>query len=157
MYKCIICNLEKYYPLLLRVTVEPTPNTDTALQDAETRLLELTKSKIDDGSLSEDITNLTNVKMSVEDVTMSCLLLHIKLIDPYQIPYLKNLDDTGALTNLMEYILISDEFLSRCQAEQVSLEVKIDKTSVELLQKIITGEVQLNKIIFIYILLLWLG
>ena len=142
---------------MLRVTVQPTPNTDTALQDAETRLLELTKSKIDDGSLSEDITKLTNVKMNVEDVTMSCLLLHIKLFDPTQIPYLKNLDDTGALTNLMEYILISDEFLSRCQAEQVSLEVKIDKTSVELLQEIITGELQFNKIIFIYITLMaWL-
>ena len=102
--------------------------------------LQLTKSKIDDGSLSEAISNLTNVKMTVEDVTMSCLLFHIKLLDPSEIPYLKNLSDTGALTNLIEYALISDEFLSRCQAEQVSLEVKIDETSFESVQKTITGK-----------------
>ena len=78
--------------------------------------------------------------MSVEDVTMSCLLLHIKLLDPSEIPYLKNLSDTGALINLAEYALISDEFLSRCQAEQVSLEVKINETFFESVQKTITGK-----------------
>ena len=136
----LFCNLEKCYPLLLRVTVQPTPNTDRALCDAEEKLFELTKSKIDDGSLSENITNLTNVKMTVDEVTMSCVLLHVKLLDPSEIPYLKNLSDTGALTNVIEYALISDEFLTRCQAEQVSLEVKIDEHSFELLQRGITGE-----------------
>ena len=72
--------------------------------------------------------------MTVDEVTTSCLLLHIKLLDPSEIPYLKNLSDTGALTNLIEYALISDEFLTRCQAEQVSLEVKIDE------QRSVTGE-----------------
>ena len=75
------------------------------------KVLELSKLNTDDNSLNEDTTNLTNVKMTVDEVTMSCLLLHIKLLDPSEIPYLKNLSDTGVLTNLIENALVSDEFL----------------------------------------------
>ena len=56
-----------------------------------------------------------------------------------QIPYLKSLCDIGALTNVIEYALISDEFIESCKVEQVSVKHEIDEESLENLQKSTTG------------------
>ena len=89
------------------------------------------KSKEVLSKLSQDLTNEFATKIKLDKVTMGSIQMDMKLKDLTRLEYLKELSDKWVLSNIMDCILMTPEFIESCQADDVAIDVIIDEESYQ--------------------------
>ena len=77
--------------------------------------------------------------VSLNNVRLGSILVDIILEDLSKVKYIKELSDKWVLSNMIDSILMTPEFISTCKAEDVAVEVVVDEESYKQI-KSISGE-----------------
>ena len=67
---------------------------------------------------------------------MGSIKVHVTLGDLSHLERLKEMSDKWVLSNLMDSILMTPEFIESCQAEDVAIEVVLDEESYQRITKL---------------------
>ena len=86
-------------------------------------------------ALSEEL----EANVNLNNVRLGSILVDMILEDLSKVEYIKELSDKWVLSNMIDSILMTPEFISTCLADDVAVEVVVDEESYKQI-KTISGE-----------------
>ena len=120
--------------LTLDITTSTQPHTETVNISAENNLLSLLKSKEVLQSVAQTLSEQFEAHVKLTDVRKGSIKVDMVLEDLSGLEYIKEMSDKWALTNIVDNILMTQEFIESCQAEDVIIEVVVDEVSYQQLK-----------------------
>ena len=120
--------------LTLCLTTETVP--DHVQQVAENNLLKRLSSKEENQSLSHTLSETLDTPIYLTNGRSGSIKVDAILEELSSLEYIKELSDTWALSNIMDSILMTPEFIKSCQAEDVSLLAVLDEESYQQIKKL---------------------
>ena len=121
-------------PLAVSITAKPAPDTEEICCATRNKLFTLLSSDEVVTSLAqtlseelEEAIKLINIKTASEGSIQVDMILG----DLSQIDYLKELSDKWVLSNMVDSILMTPQFIESCHAEDVAVEFLIDEDSYQ--------------------------
>ena len=112
---------------------------ETVHQLAETNLVNLLSSEDGRTSLSHTLSVKLSTKLKVTNACTGSIKVDIILEDLSSLEYMKELSDNLVLSNIMEMVLMTPEFIESCHAEDVALKAVLDEESYQRFKNL-TGE-----------------
>ena len=116
-------------PLAICITTKTEPDTEEIRCDAKNKVYTLLKSKETVSKLAQDLRKKFEATVIVDNVRLGSIMIDLVLEDLSKVEYIKYLSDNWVLSNIVDNILITPEFISSCQAKDVALDVLIDEES----------------------------
>ena len=116
-------------PLTLCIITRTLPNNETVHTSAENNLLTLLSSEEVLTSLAQALSEEFEAYIKLEGVRKGSIKIDMILGNLSVLEYMKEMSDKWVLSNIVDSILITPEFISSCQAEDVALEVVVDEES----------------------------
>ena len=115
--------------LTLCIITRTLPNNETVHTSAENNLLTLLSSEEVLTSLAQALSEEFEAYVKLEGVRKGSIKIDMILGNLSVLEYIKEMSDKWVLSNIVDSILITPEFISSCQAEDVALEVVVDEES----------------------------
>ena len=125
---CITGNRPK---LTICMTTRTVPETDHVQKIAENNLLKRLSSKEEIISLSTTLSETLDTPINLTNGRSGSVKVDAILEDLSSLEYIKELSDTWVLSNIMDSILMTPEFIESCHAEDVSLLAVLDEESYQ--------------------------
>ena len=125
---CRILSTGSSVCLIICLTVRTLPDTEEVQSQSEDILYQHLSDEVIvalEGSLSEEfctIVKLTNIRKGSIKMDMS-------IEDLSRLEYIKYLSDKGVLSDIIDCFLMTPDFISKCQAQDVAVEAVIDEES----------------------------
>ena len=135
--KCVFANFPTLHisdtstPLTIRVTTKTLPDTKEFQSRAENSLYTSLKSKGAVSYLSQNMSRELDAKVELNNVRLGSIKMDLFLCDMSNLEEIKELSDTGVLSNIVDSILMTPKFIESCGAEDVSLDVMIEEESYQ--------------------------
>ena len=117
--------------LTICMTTRTVPETDHVQELAERNLLEHLSSVEGITSLSNSLSETLDTPINLTNGRIGSIKVDAILEDLSSLEYIKELSDTWVLSNIMDSILMTPEFIESCQAEDVSLLAVLDEESYQ--------------------------
>ena len=117
------------YPLTIHITTKTLPDTEQVRQEAENNVFTLLASETAVKALSQSLSEELEATITLNNVRMGSIMVDMVLGDLSKLAYIKKLSDKYVLSNIIDSILMTPEFIESCQAEDVGLEAVIDEES----------------------------
>ena len=86
--------------------------------------------------LAQDLSKKLEAAIELNNVRLGSIMVDMILGDLSKLEYIKYLSDTWVLSNMVDGILMTPEFISTCQAEDVALDVVVDEESYKQIKSI---------------------
>ena len=115
--------------------------------DAENNVYTLLASQEVITALSQSLSQELHASITLNNVRMGSIMVDMILGDLSKLEYIKELSDTWVLSNIVDNILMTPEFIQSCLAEDVGLEVVVDEDSYKQIKS-------QSGIFFLYILIM---
>ena len=115
--------------MTIRITTKTLPDTEQVRQEAETNVFTLLASETAVKTLSQSLSEELEATITLNNVRMGSIKVDMVLGDLSKLAYIKKLSDKYVLSNIIDSILMTPEFIESCQAEDVGLEAVIDEES----------------------------
>ena len=115
--------------MTIRITTKTLPDTEQVRQDAENNVFTLLASETAVKALSQSLSEEFEATITLNNVRMGSIMVDMVLGDLSKLEYIKKLSDKYVLSNIIDSILMTPEFIESCQAEDVGLEAVIDEES----------------------------
>ena len=81
--------------------------------------------------LAETLSDEFEATIKLDNVKMGSIRVDMRLGNLSKLEYIKDLSDKWVLSNIIDNILITPEFVESCQAEDVAIDVVIDEESYQ--------------------------
>ena len=81
--------------------------------------------------LAETLSDEFEATIKLDNVKMGSIRVDMRLGNVSKLEYIKDLSDKWVLSNIIDNILITPEFVESCQAEDVAIDVVIDEESYQ--------------------------
>ena len=120
--------------LTLIITTSTVPDTKTLHTSAENNLLSLLKSEEVLQALAHTLAQTFEANIKLNGVRKGSIKVDMVLGDLSRLEYIKEMSDKWVLSSIVDNILMTPEFISSCQAEDVALEVVVDEESYQQLK-----------------------
>ena len=117
--------------LTICMSTKTVPETDHVQKIAENNLLKRLSSKEEIKSLSHTLSETLDTPINLTNGRSGSIKVDAILEDLSSLEYIKELSDTWVLSNIMDSILMTPEFIASCQAEDVSLLAVLDEESYQ--------------------------
>ena len=140
MFFCITANTE---PLALIVNSHTLQDNEDIHKKAENNLLSKLSSEEVKSELSHQLSRKLNTEVKLSKIVMGSIKVDLIFEDLSRLEKLKELSDKWVLTNLMDSILMTPEFIESCQAEDVAIDVVLDEESYQRIKNL-PGECNVN-------------
>ena len=118
-------------PLTMSITTGSDPDTEDVRNSTENNLFEQLSSGDNLKSLAQTLSKEFETSVQLENVRMGSIKVDMILGDMSRLEYIKELSDKYVLTNIVDSILITPEFIESCHAEDVTIEVILDEESYQ--------------------------
>ena len=115
----------------MEVTTHPESTENT--QNATDQLYSVLDSPGARQSLSQYLTEETDIDLSVHRIVRGSFFIDLKMKDYLELEEIKYLSDQGVLSIMLNFYLITKDFLQSCLAESVKLNVTVDIVSYQAL------------------------
>ena len=99
--------------------------------DAETQLLSLLADEEELATLTHKLSTEFEVTVKLDNVRTGTIKVDILLGDLTRLEYLKELSDKWVLSNILDRILMTPQFIASSQAEDVAIEVVVEEESYQ--------------------------
>ena len=96
----------------------------------------LLKSVENASKLAQDLSKKLEEAIEINNVRMGSIMVDMILRDLSKLEYIKYLSDNWVLSNMVDGILMTSEFIATCQADDVALDVVVDEDSYEQIKSI---------------------
>ena len=130
-HTCIFCITDNFPPLIINVSTGTVPDTKEVRASAEKKLLILLSSDKQLASLSQNLCAELEVHIKLKNVRAGSIKIDMLLGDMSRLEYIKELSDKWVLSNVVDSILMTPEFIESCNAEDVVLEVILEEDSYQ--------------------------
>ena len=134
-------------PLTIRITTKTHPDSEEVRYDAENNVYTLLASQEVITALGQSLSQELHATITLNNVRMGSIMVDMILGDLSKLEYIKELSDTWVLSNIVDNILMTPEFIQSCKAEDVGLEVVVYEDSYKQIKS-------QSGIMFLYILLM---
>ena len=118
-------------PLTLVITTKTLPDNEQIRYEAEKKILTVLSTEEALSRLAATLSDEFEVTIKLESVKMGSIRVDMRLGNLSKLEYIKDLSDKWVLSNIMDNILITPEFVESCQAEDVAIDVVIDEESYQ--------------------------
>ena len=109
------------------------PDNEANKQDAKDNLFcYLSQSSVQE-KLSKDLSEELDTKLEVDKVYKGSVIIELRLKDYTELENIKSLSDTGVLSNIFGYLLLTSEYKTSCQADKIHIDAKVDDWSYQAL------------------------
>ena len=125
--------------LLLVINANTLPDNETVHTLSENNLFLLLQSEELLQSLAQTLSEEFEAHIKLNGVRKGSIKVDMVLGDLSRLEYIKEMSDKWVLSSIVDRILMTPEFISSCQAEDVTLEVVVNEESYQQL-KCRTGE-----------------
>ena len=115
--------------MTIRITTKTLPDTEQVRQEAENNVFTLLESETAVKALSQSLSEELEATITLNNVRMGSIMVDMVLGDLSKLDYIKKLSDKYVLSNIIDSILMTPEFIESCEAEDVGLEAVIDEES----------------------------
>ena len=130
---CIIGNT---HPLTICITTKTLPDTQELQDEAENKVFTTLNSKENISKLAGDLSEKLETKVTLDNPRLGSIMVDMILGDLSKLEYIKYLSDNWVLSNIVDGILMTPEFISTCEAEDVALDVVVDEESYKQIKNI---------------------
>ena len=130
----ILCITDSTPPLTIRLTARTLPDNEDIRIETENNLYTLLMSEGAIRALAEQLSEEFEAKIKLDNVRMGSIVVDMMLEDLSKLEYIKDLSDKWVLSNIVDNILITPDFLESCQAQYVELEAVVDEESYKQLR-----------------------
>ena len=120
--------------LTMIITATTFPDAKEVKELAEENLSKVLSS--DEALVSQTLSDKIGTKLNLTNTRLECVKVDVILRDISSLDYLKELSDKMVLTNIMDMILMTPEFIESCQAEDVAITAVLDKESYQQIKDI---------------------
>ena len=118
-------------PLTLVITTNTVPDSEQVHLEAENNIFRLLLSEKERSRLAEALSDEFETTIKLDNVKMGSIRVDMRLGNLSKLEYLKELSDKLVMTNIVDSILMTPEFIESCQAEDVAINVIIDEESYQ--------------------------
>ena len=118
-------------PLIIRITTKTMPDTEEIRLEAENNVYTLLMSEQTLKKLAQDLTRKFEAEIKLDNVLLGSIQMEMVLGDLTKLEYLKEFSDKWVLSNIMDSILMTPQFIESCHAEDVAIDVVIDEESYQ--------------------------
>ena len=118
-------------PLTLVITTNTLPDSEQVHLEAEKNIFRLLLSEEERSRLAEALSDEFKTTIKLDNVQMGSIGVDMRLANLSKLEYLKELSDKLVLTNIVDSILMTPEFIESCQAQDVAINVIIDEESYQ--------------------------
>ena len=109
------------------------PENEVNKQDATDKLYSyLSQSSVQE-KLSKDLSEELDTKLEIDKVNKGSVIIELRLKDYKELENIKSLSDTGVLSNIFGYLLLTNEYKSSCLADKVHIDAIVDDGSYQAL------------------------
>ena len=115
--------------MTIDITIETAPEDEQIHKLAEKVLFKHLSSDKNKAELSQTLSRKLDMSLAVKNTQIGSIKLDVILADLSSLEYIKELSDNWVLTNIMDSILITPEFIESCQAEDVSITAVLNEES----------------------------
>ena len=122
--------------LTICITTKTEPDTEEIQYDAKNKVYTLLTSKETVSRLTQDLSKKFEATVIVKNVRLGSIMVDMILGDLSKLEYIKYLSDNWVLSNMVDNILITPEFITTCQAEDVALDAVVDEESYKQIKSI---------------------
>ena len=126
-----MCTAGNTTPLIIDITINTLPEDGTLHRLAENKLFKHLSSDTNMASLSKTMSDTVDTKIKLENGRIGSIKVDAILEDLSSLEYIKELSDTWVLSNIMDSILMTPEFIESCQAEDVSITAVLNEESYQ--------------------------
>ena len=116
------------------ITATTFPDAKEVKELAEENLSKVLSSE--QASVSQTLSDKIGTKLSLANTRLECVKVDVILSNLTSLDYLKELSDKKVLTNIMDMILMTPEFIESCQAEDVAITAVLDEDSYQQIKEI---------------------
>ena len=116
-------------PLTIRITTNTVPDTKEIRYEAQINVYTQLTSEETVTKLAQDLSKKLEATVKLNNVRLGSIMVDMILGDLSKLEYIKYLSDNWVLSNMVDNILITPEFITTCQAEDVALDVVVDEDS----------------------------
>ena len=127
----VICITGITAPLTLVITTKTLPDNKQIHHRAENNLVTVLSSEKVIADMSQSLSEKLNTKIKVTNIRIGSVKVDLILGDLSRLENLKELSDKWVLTNIVDSILMTPEFIESCQAEDVAIDVVLDEESYQ--------------------------
>ena len=128
-------------PLTIRITTNTLPDTDEIRYEAQINVYTQLNSEETVTKLAQDLSKKLEATVKLDNVRLGSIMVDMILGDLSKLEYIKYLSDNWVLSNMVDNILITPEFITTCQAEDVALDVVVDEDSYKHIRNL-SGKLQ---------------
>ena len=118
-------------PLTLVITTNTLPDSEQVHLEAENKIFSFLLSEEERSRLAQALSDEFKTTIKLDNVKMGSIRVDMRLANLSKLEYLKELSDKLVLTNIVDSILMTPEFIQSCQAEDVAISVIIDEESYQ--------------------------
>ena len=120
--------------LLLVINTNTLPDNETVHTLSENNLFLLLQSDEVLQSLAQTLSEEFETYIKLNGVRKGSIKVDMVLGDLSRLEYIKEMSDKGVLSSIVDRILITSEFISSCQADDVTLDVVVNEESYQQLK-----------------------
>ena len=117
--------------MTLLVSAKTQPDNKEILCDAENKLLALLSNEKELETLAQKLSTEFKATVKLNSVRMGTVKVDMLLGDLTRLEYLKELSDKWVLSNIVDRILITPDFIESCLAEDVAIDVVVEEESYQ--------------------------
>ena len=118
-------------PLTLCITAKTLPDTEELRFTAENNLVTLLSSEEVIQALAQTLSEEFEATIKLTNVRTGSIKVDMMLGDLSRLDYIKGLSDEWVLSNIVDSILMTPEFIESCGAEDVAIDVVLDEESYQ--------------------------
>ena len=120
----------------MRIETKTLPDTEDFRCEAKDKVYTLLKSVENASKLAQDLSKKLEEAIEIKNVRMGSIMVDMILGDLSKLEYIKYLSDNWVLSNMVDGILMTPEFIATCQADDVALDVVVDEDSYKQIKSI---------------------
>ena len=118
------------------MTTKTLPDTEELKDEAENKVFTMLKSEKKVSNLAEELSEKLKTTIKLGNPKLGSITVDMIIEYLSQLEYIKYLSDNWVLSNMVDGILMTPEFISTCQAEDVALDVVVDEESYKEIKRV---------------------
>ena len=125
------CTAGNTVRLTIDITIQTTPEDEPTHDSAVNKLLNHLSCDNNNAALSQTLSRKLDTALIMTNTRIGSIKVDVILADLSSLEYIKELSDNWVLTNIMDSILMTPEFIESCQAEDVSIKALVNEDSYQ--------------------------
>ena len=117
--------------MTLLLSAKTQPDNAEILCDAENKLLALLSNEKELETLAQKLSTEFKATVKLDSVRTGTVKMDMLLGDLTRLEYLKELSDKWVLSNIVDRILLTPDFIESCLAEDVAIDVVVEEESYQ--------------------------